>query len=160
MNRTLKRLSGLGVLACFLSFQAIAQVGVQEDDPIFGRWVLDKSRSLSFGRPLPAQQTRIYEPHPEGMKATIVTGLEDGSEVRAEFVAAHDGVPSPFYGAELADEITLQRRGPYEAYVSLSNGAVEIGHAWRNISIDGNVMTIRLELRGNISSITVFNKQE
>jgi len=159
MNRTLQRLAGFSMLAALLSVQAIAQTAVQSDDPIFGTWELDKSRSLFFGREVaPESQTRIYEPDPDGVRSTIVTVLPNGNQNTAQFVSTNDGVPSPFFGAETIDEITLERRGPNEAFVKLTNGAVEIGTAWRNISRDGNVMTIRMELGGNVASIRVYNK--
>ena len=94
------------------------------------------------------------------MKSTIETVLPNGDKTTAQFVSTNDGVPSPFFGADTFDEITLERRGPYEAYVKLTNGAVEIGTAWRNISRDGKVMTIRMELGGNVASIRVYNKVE
>jgi hypothetical protein len=161
MDRTLKRLTGLSMLAALLSLHVSAQVIVQSDDPIFGEWELDKSQSQFFGREVaPRSQTRIYEPDPGGIKSTIVTVLPNGDRTIAQFVSASDGVPSPFSGADAIDEITLERGGPYDAFVTLTNGAVDIGTAWRNISRDGKVLTIRMELGGNVASIRVYNKVE
>ena len=161
MNKAMKTFLVLGLAAVFVSLPAAAQVIIPEDDPVFGTWELDKTRSLFFGRDAaPASQTRIYEPDPVGVKSTIITVAPNGDRTTAQFASSADGVPSPFYGADAIDEITLQRRGPYDAFVKLSNGAVEIGSAWRNISRDGKVLTIRMELGGNVESIRVYNKKE
>lgn len=149
--------SFLGLLV-FTALLAQAQSSVQEDDPIFGVWELDLLQSIFIDRPKPRSQTRIYERHPDGVKATVITVNADGSETRTEYVAGNDSVPSPFYGATDADAIVLVRRSPYEAVATFSSVARPIGMAVRNITSDGQEMTVRLQMRGNIVSIAVFNK--
>lgn len=137
---------------------AHAQGPAQKSDPIYGVWELDQLQSVFIDRPRPKSQTRIYERHPDGVKATVITVNADGSETRTEYVARNDSVPSPFYGATDADAIVLERRSPYEAVATFSSVARPIGMAVRNITSDGREMTIRMQMRGNIVSIAVFNK--
>ena len=146
-----------GLLA-FTALAALAQSPIEEDDPLFGVWELDPQQSIFIDRDRPRSQTRIYERHPDGVKATVITVNADGSETRTEYVAGNDSVPSPFYGATDADAIVLERLSPYEAVATFSSVARPIGMARRNITSDGQEMTVRLQMRGNIVSIAVFNK--
>ena len=66
MNIALKAFVVLCMVAVFAPDHASAQSVIPADDPIFGTWELDKTRSLFFGREVaPEKQTRIYEPDPE-----------------------------------------------------------------------------------------------
>lgn len=157
-----RQTSGVAMtFAALLGFSALlahAQGPAQQDDPLYGVWELDQLQSVFIDRPRPKSQTRIYERHPEGVKATVITVNADGTETRTEYVARNDSVPSPFYGATQADAIVLERRSPYEAVATFSSVARPIGQAVRNITSDGKEMTIRMQMRGNIVSIAVFNK--
>ena len=52
---------------------SVAVIGQSSgDDPVLGTWNLVVGKSIYDPGPVPRSQTRTYERHPEGVKATIV----------------------------------------------------------------------------------------
>jgi hypothetical protein len=133
---------------------------LQPDDPVFGTWVLDLEKSDFRTRRAPRSQIRIYEPHPDGLKGTVITVDGRGMETTTEFVYRYDGVDYPFSGRPDADSIALQRTGPLTATSTFSHAGRVIGSALRTISPDGKELTIRVEFESKISSIEVFKRKE
>ncbi len=130
-------------------------------DPIFGVWELDVDRSEFRSRPAPRSQTRIYEPHPDGLKGTVITVDAGGAETTSEFVGQYDGVDHPYASRPgEADAIALERTGPLTASSTFSHAGIVVGGASRTISPDGREMTIRVEFNNNISSIEVYRKRD
>jgi hypothetical protein len=151
----------LALALAILAFPLYAQSSrLEANDPVFGTWVLDLQRSMFAGRPAPRSQTRIYEPHPEGLKGTVITVAGDGSESKSEFVYRYDGIDYPFAGRPGADAIALERTGRYTAVSTFFHAGRPVGNALRTISADGKELTIRVEFQGNVTSIEVFRKQE
>jgi hypothetical protein len=151
----------LAALGATLALHLQAQSSrLQDDDPVFGVWELDVRKSLFVGRPAPRSQLRIYEPHPDGLKGTVITVDADGKETTTQFVYQYDGIDYPFGGRADADTIALQRTGPFTATSTFSHAGIPVGTALRTISPDRNQLTIRVEFKNNINSIEVFRRKQ
>ena len=136
----LRFLPALG--AAFLASAASAQ---SLPDLVLGTWILNVEKSTYDPGPAPKAQTRVYEPHGEGVKATIITVGADGNEVKAEYTANYDSLEYPLAGSAQVDAIALKRVSVYRAEATLMHARKVIGNAVRIISEDGKSMTIRFK---------------
>ena len=128
------------------------------DDPLFGTWVLDNTKSRYIeGAPL-REQIRIFEPHEDGVKAKVVTVDHEGTATVTEYVAAYDGVEYPFSGAESADAVILTRESPYVGVTTFRHAGIVAGNARREITRDGQQMTVTIRIRGNVTRVAVFRR--
>ena len=148
------------VSAVFASSLCAQRSTLQPDDPVFGTWVLDLEKSDFRSRGAPRSQIRVYEPHPDGLKGTVITVDGRGQETTTEFIYRYDGIDYPFSGRPDADSIALERTGPLTATSTFRHAGRVIGSAVRTISPDGKELTIRVEFGDRISSIEVFSRKE
>lgn len=111
-------------------------------DIVLGTWVLDVEKSSYDPGPPPRSQTRTYEAHPKGVKATITTVNARGRSLTAEYVADYDSIEYPLTGSTQVDAIALKRITDYVAEATLLHARKVIGTARRQISMDGKTMTI------------------
>jgi hypothetical protein len=132
-----------------------------DEDSVLGVWILNVALSKYTPGPAPKSQTRIYEAHSDGVKATIKTTYADGHTANVEYVAKYDGVEYPLTGSAEFDAIALKKVGARTAEAKLAHGGMEIGTARRVVSPDGKTMTITFEnVRDHISYVAVYDRQE
>ena len=132
-----------------------------DEDPVVGVWILNVAKSKYTPGPAPKSQTRIYEAHSDGVKATIKTIYADGHSANVEYVAKYDGVEYPLTGSAEFDAIAMKRTGARSAEVRLEHAGTEIGSARRVVSPDGKTMTITYEnIRDHIHYVAVYDRQQ
>jgi hypothetical protein len=151
------------VVSSALSTMAVGQSAVPGgDDRVIGTWELDVGRSSYTSGPPPRSQTRTYERHPDGVKATIVTVDAEGQTTTIEYVADYDGIEYPITGTPNADAIAFMQVLPNEAEAVMLHAGRVVGTARRAISSNGERMTIvfRLPLEGRGAvDVLVLTKQ-
>jgi hypothetical protein len=132
-----------------------------DENLVIGTWHLNVAKSKYRPGPGPKSQTRTYEAHPNGVKATVRTVDADGHSTSVEYVAKYDRVEYPIMGSAEADAIALNKIDAYTAEASLTHAGKVIGTARRVISPDGKTMTITFrDSRGTINNVAVYEKQE
>jgi hypothetical protein len=114
-------------------------------DPVLGTWILNVAKSKYSPGPAPKSQRRIYEAHPQGVKATIETVYSDGHSATIQYIANYDGVEYPVTGAPDSDAIALKRVDSRRAESTLMHAGQTMATARRVISEDGKTMTITYE---------------
>jgi hypothetical protein len=119
-----------------------AQTKPEGTDRVLGTWILDLERSTYTPGPAPRSQTRTYEVHPDGVKATIVTVDANGRSTTGQYVADYDSIEYPFTGSAQVDAISLKKVNASTAEATLTHARKVIGTARRVISDDGKTMTI------------------
>ncbi|MGH9323834.1 MAG: hypothetical protein ACRD21_13225 [Vicinamibacteria bacterium] len=133
------------------------------EDLVLGTWVLDLAESTYRPGPPPKSQKRTYEPHGEGVKATITTVDAEGRTLSAEYVADYDSLEYPLTGSTQIDAIALKRVNDTTAEATLTHARKVIGTARRVISPDGKTMTITF--KGNdpqgraVHNVAVYRKE-
>jgi len=143
-----------------LAFQSTA---TKNTEIVLGTWVLDIKKSKYRPGPAPKSQTRIYEAHPSGIKATIRTVYADGHSTSTEYIANYDGVEYPVTGSPNSDKIILKRIDEFTADATLIHAGKTIGSAKRVISENGTTMTIEYKgmWEGRLAdNIAVYAKQK
>lgn len=126
-------------------------------DAIYGTWVLNRERSSYRSGSMPLSIVRVYEPHPDGVKHTIVTVTERGTNV-AVFVAEYDSMEYRVRGATDVDAVTMTAIDAQTAEIGLRHGGREIGFARRVISADGQEMTMEISMGGS-RNVAVYDKR-
>jgi hypothetical protein len=133
------------------------------DDPVLGTWHLVAEKSRYIPGPVPKSQTRTYETHPDGLKATIKTTNRDGTSATTQYIAKYDMVEYPITGNPEADMITLKKVDKYTADAALMHAGKEYGSARRVISEDGKQMTITFQGRDSqgrpVKNVGVYEKE-
>lgn len=150
----------LAVPASLTSFPAAAQSLAARDaarDLVFGTWILNREKSDYRVSALPLSVVRIYQPHPAGVKHTIVTTTDRGTTV-SEYVAEYDSMEYPVKGSEGIDAMTLTSIDSHTAEIVLRHGGRDIGFARRVISPDGMHMTMTVSI-GSARNVAVYDKQ-
>lgn len=149
----------LALLCSFTSPLTLAQPG-SAADPVLGTWELDPGASVFINREAPKAETRIYKEHPDGVETHIIT--IDQQDIRKEVVytGRPDGAEHPVYGARGAEHVTLHVAGPGRAEAVFTHGGVEVGKTVRELSREGNTMTVALSWNGNLLSRAVYRKVE
>lgn len=127
-------------------------------DPLLGSWHLNLDKTQLRGREPPQSQTIVYEPLEKGISARIVTVDSDGEESEIRYVVTGDGIPSPLYGFQEADEITLRRQDPFVSEATLRHGDSVVGTVERRISPDGMEMTLQVSVRNYVIGTYVYGK--
>lgn len=134
-----------------------------EPDLVLGTWTLNVEKSVYRPGPAPRAQTRVYQTHGEGVKATITTVDDEGREVKAEYTANYDSVEYPLTGSAQVDAIALKRISPYRAEATLTHARKIIGTAVRILSEDGKTMSIHfkgIDRDGrNVDNLAVYDKK-
>ena len=133
-----------------------------EEDLVLGTWSLNVDKSKWTPGPAPRSQTRTYEAHENGVKATVKTVYSDGHSSSVEYVAKYDAIEYPLSGSPDAERVSLKKISPNEAQVALGHAGKVIGTARRAISRDGKTMTITYkgELEGqSVVNVSVYDRQ-
>jgi hypothetical protein len=133
---------GLLISTLVLEPLLAAPFQVSENDRVLGTWVLVIEKSKYDPGPPPRSQTRAYQPHADGVKATIRTVYANGHTTDIQYTAKYDSVEYPVLGSVDSDTITLKRVDEFTAESVLGHGGKVIGTARRVISRDGKTMTI------------------
>jgi hypothetical protein len=132
------------------------------EDRVVGTWKLNLAKSRFAGGGAPTSQTRIYEAHPTGIKATVKTSYADGRSTTIEYIAAYDSVEYPLTGSSQYDAIALKRMTDTTAEARLIHAGKEVATAQRVISEDGQTMTITVKTNvgtGEVTNVSVFQRQ-
>jgi hypothetical protein len=141
MDRYRRRLSLVVVLAGVLSLHASAAAAQAKDDPLIGRWTLDRAKS-EFSGNVPEKRVTIFELTADGaLKHITETVIANGSTDRIEYAAKYDGKDVPISNSFLwtvsvkrIDARTTERSGKV-------NGAV-VETSKRTVSPDNQTLTI------------------
>lgn len=128
-------------------------------DPLLGTWHLNVAKSTYKPGPPPKSQTRTYEKHPFGIRATVRTIYADGRTTIVQSVYDYDKQEHPVTGSEDVDAIVVKRTSAYTHEATLSHAGREIGTFRREISKDGRQMTVTLR-RGTpaAANVEVYEK--
>ena len=136
-------LVALVVFSTFLALPIPARAqGVSGEDPLLGTWHLNVSQSKYNPGPPPTSQTRTYEKHPFGIKATVRTVHADGRSTTVQTVFDYDKQEHPVTGSEEIDAVVVTRVDARTHEATLSHAGREIGTLRRVISADGKKMTV------------------
>src|SRR5262245_46638680 len=133
-----------------------------DDDPVLGVWNLNLAKSKFISNPAPKSQTRTYETHPQGIKATIKTTYADGKTSTIQYIASYDSVEYPVTGSLQFDAIAMKKIDDFTAEASLMHAGKEIASARRVISEDGKTMTVTFRMNvgsGEVTNVSVFEKR-
>ncbi len=141
-----------------------ATAAVWAADPVLGTWKLDSTKSNFRPGPPPANQTRVYEATPEGVKVTITTTHADGQSTTIEHPANFDGKDYPVTGSAQPYAISLKRIDDYSSESTLKHASKIIGTAKRTVSSDGKTMTVSyqgLDGRGRqVDNVAFYVREE
>jgi len=149
------------LLALPIAATAQDKAGVSGDDPLLGTWHLNVSKSKYKPGPPPKSQTRIYEKHPFGIRATVRTVQADGRTTTVQSVYDYDKQEHPVTGSEEVDTIVVTRINTYTHAATLSHAGHEIGTFQRVISKDGKQMTVTLKRRNpEADNVEVYEREE
>ena len=127
---------------------------------LYGTWVLDLSRSLFLEREAPKSQVMIFEPDPEGLRATIIFTDQKGIENKISYIDTQHGEPAKLSGSQNFDTVVQESQSPYHATSIFTHAGMEVGRSQRTISLNGQEMMVEVERKGNLSSRAVFVKQK
>jgi hypothetical protein len=149
------------LLALPVAASAQGQTNVPSDDPLLGTWHLDVSKSRYSPGPPPVSQTRIYEKHQFGIKATVRTVYANGRTTTVQSVYDYDKQEHPVTGSEDVDAIVVKRTNAYMHEATQLHGGQEIGTFLRVISNDGKQMTVTLKRRTPpADNVEIYVKEE
>src|SRR5436190_18507699 len=95
MERYRRRLGVVVVAAGVLSLLTSAAMAQSKDDPLIGRWTLDRAKS-EFSGNVPEKRITIFELTPDGgLKHITETVIANGSTDRVEYTSKYDGKDVP-----------------------------------------------------------------
>ena len=144
-----------------------AALSVRAADPLIGTWKLDLSKSIFSPGPAPKSQIGVYQVVPGGgMKLTLTTVDVEGKSQSVDLPATPDGKNYPVTGPGLglADTVALTQLTDRRAEVKFKHGDVIVGTSRRELSSDGQTMTITYtgidREGGQVSNIAVYAKQK
>jgi hypothetical protein len=141
MERYRRRLSFVVVVMTLWSLNVPAPRAQTKDDPLIGRWVLDRGKS-EFSGNVPEKRITIFELTPDGgLKHITETVIANGSTDRVEYTSKYDGKDVPISNSFLwtvsvkrVDARKTERSGKV-------NGEV-VETSTRTVSADGQTLTI------------------
>ena len=140
---------------------AQGKTDVSRDDPLLGTWHLNVSQSKYKPGPPPKSQTRTYEKHRFGIRATVITIQANGRSTTVQSVYDYDKEEHPVTGSEEVDAIVVTRVDPYMHEATLSHAGRVIGTFRRVISQDGKQMTVTFRRRSpEADNVEVYEKEE
>jgi hypothetical protein len=129
------------------------------DDPLLGTWHLDLSKSTYRPGPPPRSQTRTYQKHRFGIRATVRTVYADGRSTTVQTVYDYDQQEHPITGSEESDSILVTRTNAYTHEATFSHAGLTVGTFRREISRDGKQMTVTLKRRSPaVDNVEVYDK--
>ena len=125
---------------------AVAGQSADDRDPVLGTWNLAVDKSIYDPGPAPRSQTRVYETHPDGIKATIATIDRRGESATVEYVADYDSMEYPLIGTApgQGDALALVQLDPLLLEGTVTHTGRPIAYARRVISPDGQTMTVTI----------------
>jgi len=142
---------------------ADGQSSTPPDERVFGTWQLNAAKSTFSPGPAYRNQTRVYERHETGVKATITTTYGDGHSSRVEYVADYDSLEYPVTGSPDYDSIRLKRVDAFTAEAVLMHAGKEFATARRTISEDGKAMTIAFQVNlfagSRVNNVMVYDRR-
>jgi hypothetical protein len=151
--------SKLRLLAIILGTAALAWSA----DPVEGTWKLNVSKSKFSPGPAPKESTRVYEANPEGIKVTVRTIDADGHAFTVLITANYNGKDYPVVGSPDYDVVELKKVNERTSEAKLLHGHDVIATSTREVSPDGNTMTITYKTPPNqehaINNQAVYDKQ-
>ena len=148
------------LITAALSLSAPLCAQTRQNELLYGTWVLDLSRSVFIEREAPESQIMTFAPGENGTEVTIVITNRNGVEDRISYVDNQKGEPAQLSGSRNFDTIMQESQGPYHTVSTFTHAGMAVGHSQRTISLNGQEMMVEVERRGNLSSRTVFIKQE
>ncbi len=147
------------LLALSVSARAQDKTNVSGEDPLLGTWYLNVSKSTYRPGPPPRSQTRSYEKHQFGIRATVKTIHADGRSTTVQSVYDYDKQEHPVTGSEDVDAIEVTRTNTYTHEATLLHAGLEVGTFRREISKDGKQMTVTLRRRTPaVDNVEVYEK--
>ena len=162
MQRYRRRLGFAVVAASLVCLNVQAASAQSKDDPLLGRWVLDRARS-EFSGNVPEKRVTIFELTPDGaLKHITETVIANGSTDRVEYTSKYDGkdvtISNSFLwtvSVKKIDGRTTERSG------KVNNEVVETSK--RTVSPDGQTLTIvtnGTNAGNEYSSTQVFTREK
>jgi hypothetical protein len=150
------------VVAGLISLAGHSALAQTKDDPLIGRWTMDRAKSEFSGAP-PERRIAIFELTSDGRIRHITeTLIANGSTDRVEYTAKYDSQDNPISNSFLwtvsvkrIDARTSERSGKV-------NGEV-VETSTRAVSTDGQVLTITTKGTNNgneYSSVQVFTREK
>jgi hypothetical protein len=149
----------------FLSLFVLSVAVSAADDPIYGTWKLNITKSkYSPGACVPKSQTWVYKA--SGVNGVIFTNdtvQADGNLTHEEYTATYDGKESPITGNRNADSVSMKRIDAYTTERTLTKDGKVTSIIRRVVSKDGKTLTVTPvgpNAQGQATQdITVFDKQ-
>jgi hypothetical protein len=145
-------------LVCADAGPASAQ---SKDDPLIGRWVLDRSKS-EFSGNVPERRVTIFELTPAGLKHVTETVIANGSTDRVEYVANYDEKDVAISNSFLW-QVSVKRIDPRTTVRSGKVMGMVVETSTRTVSADGQTLTITTKgTNGDTeySSVQVFTREK
>ena len=141
MVRAVRSAARSAVAVVWLCVSALPVSAQTKDDPLIGRWVLDRARS-EFSGNVPEKRITIFELMPDGsLKHITETVVANGSTDRVEYAARYDNKDVQISNSFLwtvsvrkIDARTTERSGKVNKQV--------VETSKRTVSPDGQTLTI------------------
>src|SRR5437773_9363005 len=160
--QTYARRLGVVVMTGVLSLSAAAAMAQTKDDPLIGRWTLDRAKS-EFSGNVPEKRVTLFELLPDGrLKHTTETLVANGSTDKIEYSSKYDAKDVPISNSFLwtvsvkkIDARTTERSGKV-------NGEV-VETSKRTVSPDSQTLTIvtaGTNAGNEYSSTQVFTREK
>jgi len=134
-------ISCIGVILTALCCHAPAALAQAKDDPLIGRWQLDRARS-EFSGNVPEKRVTIFELLPDGnLKHITETVVANGSTDRVEYASKYDDKDVPISNSFLWT-VSVKR---IDARKTERSGRVNkevVETSTRTVSPDGQTLTI------------------
>jgi hypothetical protein len=141
MERRGRLLGQVAVIVTLCSLITPALFAQAKDDPVIGRWVLDRAKS-EFSGNVPERRITIFELTPDGgLKHITETVIANGSTDRVEYTAKYDGKDVPISNSFLWTVSVKRVDGRKTERSGKVNGQV-VETSTRTVSPDGQTLTI------------------
>src|SRR5262245_11525897 len=127
--------------------QSSPQASTGTDPRVLGTWRLNLAKSRFVPGPPYREETRTYEAHEQGVKATIHRIIADGRPATIEYVANYDSIEYPVSGSSDYDAIRLKKVDSRTFEGVLSHAGNVFATTRRVISEDGKTMTITFQAK-------------
>ena len=133
-------LIGKRIIVLITAMLIVPAMLVAADDPLYGTWKLNQTKSNFGGRPSPGELTRVYEKIPNGVR--IVRELEgpDGKPTTGGWAIPFDGKDHVVKGDHRLDTLSLKRLDAHTVEaVAKKDGVLTNTMRW-DISKDGKTL--------------------
>ncbi len=168
MKQLESRMAGVLLLVLVLAFgvaasKAAAGQSADDRDPVLGTWNLAVDKSIYDPGPAPRSQTRVYEAHPDGVKATINTIDAAGRSAKVLYIADYDSMEYPLVGTApgQGDALALVQLDPLLLEGTVTHAGRPIAFARRVISPDGQTMTITIrQAQSRGINVAVYEREK